>query len=210
MAVNKPPKWQQEIEEILLRSELTSGKPDKEATAMMEDIKEKGRTLDQLKEAWGNPAEWERPQNYLESGQLLQRHFRIWRMARWRALNRYKRTKHSLERDAPSIIIDNGKRMLAEAFSYLCHVTELLSLYLLIGVYKPPKRHWDKYYEWLGTKLKIKDVNPDDAVRFFMSIGTEGKIGFRKRNDSIGIAFYFPKGKEPVGWKGRALWCGAE
>lgn len=210
MAVNKPPKWQQEIEEILLRSEQAEAEADKEATSILGDIKDKGRTLGQLKEDWGNPTEGERPKNYLESGRLLQRHYGIWRRARWRALHRHERTKRSLEIDAPSIIIDNEKRMLSEACRYLSFVTDTLSLNLLLGVYKPPKRHWDKYYKWLGTKLKIKDASPDDAVRFFMAMGSEVSIGFRKRNDRVGIAFYFPKGKEPVGWEGRALWYGTE
>jgi hypothetical protein len=210
MAVDKPPKWQQEVEEMLLKSELTSGEPDIKATSILEDIKEKGGTLDQLKEAWGNPAEWETPQNYHESNRLLQRHYSIWRRACWRAQHRYERTMHMLEIDAPSIIIDKEKGMLSEAFRYLCCVTNRFSFNLLLGVYKPPKRHWDKYYKWLGTKLKIKDVSPDDAVLFFMSIHMEGKIGLRRRNDTVEIIFYFPKGKEPVAWKGRAVRYGGD
>jgi len=210
MAVNKPPRWQQEIEEILLRSEFISGEPDIKATLILEDIKHKGRTLAQLKEDWGNPAEWETPQNYLGSARLLQRHYGIWRRACWRARHRYERAMHLLKIEAPSSIIDNEKGMLSEACRYLSFVTDTLSLNLLLGVYKPPKRHWDKYYKWLGTKLKIEDVSPDDAVRFFMFIGTEGKVGFRRRNDSVDIIFYFPKGKEPVGWKGRAVRYGGK
>lgn len=205
MAVNKPPKWQQEVEEILLKSELTSGKPDIKATSILEDIKEKGRTLDQLKEDWGDPAEWGTPQNYLESARLLQRHYGIWGSACWRAHHRYERAMHLLKTDAPSIIIDNEKGMLSEAYRYLCYVTDLFSRNLLLGVYKPPKRHWRKYFKWLGTKLKIKDVSPDDAVLFFMSFGMGGNIGFRRHNDTVEIIFYFPKGKGPVAWEGRVV-----
>ena len=210
MAVDKLPKWQQEVEEILLRSELTSGKPDIKTTSILEDIKDKGRPLDQLKEDWGNLAEWEGPKNYLESDRLLQRHYGIWRRACWRAQHRYERTMSMLEIDAPSIIIESEKRMLSEACRYLSYATEILSLNLLLGVYKPPRRHRDKYKKWLGTKLRIEDVNPDDAQHFFTSFGFKGKISFREHNHNVEIIFYFPKGEEPKGWKGRAVRYGRE
>jgi hypothetical protein len=210
MGVGKIPKWREEVEEILLKSELTSENLDMKVTSKLGDIKDEGGTLDQLGEGWGNLAKWKTPKNYRESNRSLQRHYGIWRRACWRAQHRYERTMHMLEIDAPSIIIDNEKRMLSEATRYLNHVIQIFSLNLLLGVYKPPKRHWDKYYKWLGTKLRIENVSPDDAVRFFMSIGHKGNVGFRKHNHSVEIVFYFPKGEEPEGWERRAVRYGGE
>lgn len=223
------PKWQQEIEEILLEEEriwedkrhyallsiaqslkqamspaikgLKNAVNDEDLFSNLKKKKDKvtRETLSELVGLWGDPHLPSRPTNYRESHYLIKKHWSIWGKARWRVLYRYKRARHMKDIDAPEIIKDNEERLIAESFRYLTYVTKVISLNLFFDQYRPKRRHYERYRHWLKEKLKVEGFDGEELIHFLTGLCLRGAVGITEVKGEPQILFYFPKGHAPKG-----------
>lgn len=200
----REPKWQQEIEEILLKDDEKAKHTNLLRAWEIDSSKVTKDTLRELRRLWGDCFVELQPKDYRKSHHLIRNHRRRWEHSCIRVLRRTERLQRMLDIDAPQIIIQNEKRLLAEALAYLAYNSLTISFNLLANQYRPRGRHRRQYKQWLKSKLKLNGATPEESVSFFTSIGLSGRISIIKDDTQVKLLLGWGKEKGPKGWKGKA------